>query len=366
MPLTTTKTKHIQQQIIDWQASHGRHDLPWQQNVSAYRVHVSEIMLQQTQVTTVIPYFERWMQSFPTLETLAAASEDEVMAHWQGLGYYSRARNLRKAATHLLTEHQGEYPNKLKALNAIPGIGQYTAGAIRSFAFNDYGPIVDGNVKRLYARLFAVDGEPNSSAFNKRMWELANLLTPSGQSAAYSQGVLDLGATLCKKANPLCEQCPLQSDCEAFAQGRIQELPNPKQRKAKPVKDADFLWSVDDAQSLLLVKRVSPGIWGGLWCLPQLNNRAIAGSQPTETLRHDFELVGEFTHQFTHYTLNARVWRVPAKTLHELDANNSFAQTAANESPQSLCEYPLADLSAVGLPTPIRNFIENVVALNKV
>lgn len=365
MPLDTNQIKHIQRQIIDWQANHGRHDLPWQQNVSAYRVHVSEIMLQQTQVTTVIPYFERWMQNFPTLPALANASEDEVMAHWQGLGYYSRARNLRKAAAHLVAEHEGLYPSDLKALNAIPGVGQYTAGAIRSFAFNDYGPIVDGNVKRLYARLFAVDGEPNSSALNKRMWALANQLTPNGQSAAFSQGVLDLGATLCKKANPLCAQCPLQSDCQAYALGRIEELPNPRQRKAKPVKDADFLWSLNSTQSLLLMKRVSPGIWGGLWCLPQLHASAVADQQPVVTLRHDFELLGEFTHQFTHYTLNARVWRVPAATLHELNTQNNLAQVTADASFEILREYPLTALSEVGLPTPIRNFIENIVALDK-
>ncbi|MCC5880078.1 MAG: A/G-specific adenine glycosylase [Idiomarina sp.] len=346
MPLTPAKIQHIQRQVIHWQASHGRHDLPWQHNVSAYRVHVSEIMLQQTQVTTVIPYFERWMQDFPSLSALAAASEDDVMAHWQGLGYYSRARNLRKAAAHLADEHNGEYPNDLKALNAIPGVGQYTAGAIRSFAFNDYGPIVDGNVKRLYARLFAIDGEPNSSAFNKIMWQYANSLTPEA-SGAFSQGVLDLGATVCKKSQPLCQACPLQSDCLALKQQRIAELPNPKKRKIKPVKDAHFVWHTDSADQLLLIKRPSPGIWGGLWCLPQ-HDEVPANS----------ELVGEFTHQFTHYTLNAQVWRAAADQVNE----------GLVENGKRMAEFRLQsvhELSAVGLPTPIRHFIENVIALRQ-
>ena len=346
MPLTATQIKHIQNEVTHWQASHGRHDLPWQKNVSPYRVHVSEIMLQQTQVNTVIPYFERWMQRFPTLSELASASEDEVMVYWQGLGYYSRARNLRKAAAHLVHEHQGEYPNSLPDLNAIPGIGQYTAGAIRSFAFNDYGPIVDGNVKRLYARIFAIDGEPNASAFNKQMWQYAHALTPVTQSAAYSQGVLDLGATLCKKANPQCEQCPLQSICIAFKQQRTHELPNPKQRKVKPIKDAHFLWSKDHTGALLLGKRASPGIWGGLWCLPQLKSEPVA----------THKVMGEFTHQFTHYTLNAKVWKAPANTLEE----HETAQPS-----QALRRYSLQALAEVGLPTPIRNFIENVIALDK-
>ncbi|RUO32956.1 A/G-specific adenine glycosylase [Aliidiomarina soli] len=343
MPLTPSQVHHIRQQVINWQAEHGRHDLPWQQDVTPYRVHVSEIMLQQTQVTTVIPYFQRWMADFPTLSALASASEDEVMAHWQGLGYYSRARNLRKAAQHLIEQHAGHYPDDLKSLNDIPGIGRYTAGAIRSFAFSNYGPIVDGNVKRLYARLFAIYGEPNSSAVNKTMWQHAELLTPEKQSERYSQGVLDLGATLCKKSNPECQRCPLQENCFAFQQNKIGELPSAKKRKTKPVKDAHFAWLINDTTSateLMLEKRQSPGIWGGLWCIPQLTEQPYSA-----------RLVGEFTHEFSHYRLQAKVW------AHQL---NSVAETA---NAQRL--YPLEQLDSVGLPTPIRNFINDMKALSK-
>lgn len=344
MSLSAAQVKHIQQQIIAWQANHGRHDLPWQQSVSPYRVHVSEIMLQQTQVATVIPYFNRWIESFPTIEALASASEDEVMAHWQGLGYYSRARNLRKAALHLMQHHGGEYPNDLNQLNALPGVGQYTAGAIRSFAFNHYGPIVDGNVKRLYARLFAVSGDPSSSAFNKQMWLYANHLTPPKSSKVYSQGVLDLGATLCKKHNPDCIECPLQSDCLAYATGTVAQLPNVKKRKAKPTKYAHFFWQYNQ-HSIYLIKRASPGIWGGLWCLPELTEEPSNG-----------RLIGNFNHEFSHYRLEASVWAAQENQVAELS-------TAYVDDAQKI--VAIDDLAAVGLPTPIKQFIHDRILLDQ-
>lgn len=343
MRVSSSQIEQFRDAIIIWQASHGRHDLPWQQAASAYQVHVSEIMLQQTQVTTVIPYFQRWMQRFPTLASLANADEDEVMSVWQGLGYYSRARNLRRAAQYLVDEHAGLYPDDLSALNAIPGVGRYTAGAIRSFAFNQYGPIIDGNAKRVYARLFEVAGEPNSSAFNKTMWELAERLTPTDNSRAYSQGVLDIGALVCKKASPQCAVCPLQRKCLAFRNTSMAEYPNPKRKKAKPTKQAHFLWD-SKAQSLVLEKRPSPGIWGGLWCFPELS---AAPEQAKE--------LGSFTHQFSHYRLEAKVWLRQAEAVHE-DA-------------EYLTERRLVaatDLTNTGLPTPIRQFIEDVYALGDI
>jgi A/G-specific adenine glycosylase len=332
--LSQTTTKAIVSSTLDWHKLQGRHDLPWQQSVTPYKVHVSEIMLQQTQVTTVIPYFERWMQRFPTLKALADASEDEVMHLWQGLGYYSRARNLRKAAQHLNDEHQGEYPNDLKALQAIPGVGRYTAGAIRSFAFNDYGPIVDGNVKRLYCRLFGIYGDPTTSVVNNALWHYAEALTPADKSRNFSQGVLDLGATLCKRHTPLCADCPLQAQCFAYKKQATSELPEAKKKKTKPVRDGHFLW-FEEAQSLLLVKRRSPGIWGGLWCLPQ-QDEAPANA----------ELVGEFTHEFSHYRLLGKVWR--ATNLAEPSADYLHARMQA-----------IKKLEEVGLPTPIRQFIQD-------
>src|SRR5690554_1413381 len=199
--------------VLNWQKQHGRHDLPWQNPVSPYRVLVSEIMLQQTQVNTVIPYFQRWMETFPTLEALAQASEDEVMARWQGLGYYSRARNLRKAAQYLVQEFNGQFPSDLQGLASIPGVGPYTAGAIRSFAFNDYGPIVDGNVKRFFCRLFGIEGDTTRSAVNKQLWQKADDLTPNHDNRRFAQGLLDIGATLCTRANPDCARCPFDNQC---------------------------------------------------------------------------------------------------------------------------------------------------------
>lgn len=332
--LTDATAKSIASLAMDWHKLHGRHDLPWQQSATPYKVHVSEIMLQQTQVTTVIPYFERWMQRFPSLSALAAATEDEVMHLWQGLGYYSRARNLRKAAQYLTDEHQGRYPNELKALQAIPGVGRYTAGAIRSFAFNDYGPIVDGNVKRLYSRLFGIYGDPASSAVTKALWQYAEVLTPTANSCVYSQGVLDLGATLCKRHTPLCADCPLQQNCFAFQHQATAELPSPKQKKAKPVRDGHFIWHLQHNE-LLLVKRRSPGIWGGLWCLPE----------QSEAPQHG-KLVGEFTHEFSHYRLHARVWH-----------NTELAEPQPDYANSRL--LPVQDLHELGLPTPIRQFIQD-------
>lgn len=379
MRLSSTQIEQFRQGIMGWQSNHGRHDLPWQQNTSAsspYQVHVSEIMLQQTQVATVIPYFQRWMARFPTLDALATATEDEVMALWQGLGYYSRARNLRRAAQHIMNVHGGEYPNELVALNAIPGVGRYTAGAIRSFAFNNYGPIVDGNVKRLYARLFAIDGEPNSTAFNKTLWQLAEQLTPIHESRVYSQGVLDLGALVCKKSSPQCVSCPLHSSCIARQTDSISRYPTPKARKAKPTKHANFLWQAD-GDLVMLEKRSSPGIWGGLWCFPEMH------TPPGDALE-----LGSFSHQFSHYRLEATVWfsqtasyaaltnmqkpaTYSADALRESTTGSATAEIRQAElecNEQNAPERRVvstSDLADTGLPTPIRQFIEDICALGK-
>ena len=394
--LSSSQIEQFRQAIMSWQRSHGRHDLPWQQNTSAadlhtdgvqttspknlqikaYQVHVSEIMLQQTQVATVIPYFQRWMSRFPTLHTLAKATEDEVMALWQGLGYYSRARNLRRAAQHLIDVHGGEYPNELPALNAIPGVGRYTAGAIRSFAFNTFGPIVDGNVKRLYARLFAVDGEPDSTAFNRSLWQFAEQLTPEVDSRVYSQGVLDLGALICKKSSPECDNCPLQLACRAHQIDRIARYPNPKTRRALPTKQAHFLWHADDDR-VILEKRASPGIWGGLWCFPEVQTPPEGGQE-----------LGKFNHQFSHYRLEATVWLSPTTCFSTTASQDNAFRDLADRVRESAHALVTADtfqaklkykesnaperravstskLANTGLPTPIRQFIEDICALGK-
>ncbi|SHF24800.1 A/G-specific adenine glycosylase [Vibrio gazogenes] len=325
--------QQFQQHLIDWQRAHGRHDLPWQQNPSPYRVLVSEVMLQQTQVVTVIPYFERWMTSFPTIEALASATEDEVMNHWQGLGYYSRARNLRKAAQYIMTHHQGQFPDSLETLLDIPGVGRYTAGAIRSFAYDRYGPIVDGNVKRLFCRFFALDGVPGTSAVDKQLWQLAETFTPETDNRVFAQGLLDIGATICKPKNPDCELCCFQKNCLAFKYDRVQTLPTPKPKKTIPTKAGQFLW-VESDHKILLEKRASDGIWGALWCLPQIH------LQPEQFGEH-MQLKGTFKHTFTHYKLDANVWMIDRLGVME---------------PQ-LQWVEKSEVFNLGLPTPIKKFL---------
>lgn len=323
--------KIFAQRVLTWQKQHGRHDLPWQNPPTPYRVLVSEIMLQQTQVTTVIPYFERWMQRFPTLEHLAAAEEDAVMAMWQGLGYYSRARNLHKAARFVVRELQGQFPTDLADLQAIPGVGRYTAGAIRSFAFDAFGPIVDGNVRRLFCRFFGVEGVPTSTPVDKKLWQLADEYTPDTENRRFAQGLLDLGATCCTPRTPTCSLCPLQDSCYALNSQSVEILPTPKPKKTIPVRTGNFLWSADE-RTIFLQKRPDRGIWSALWCLPEIQSPPVNAT-----------LVGEFEHVFSHYKLIAKVWHDPAMQV--------------NESPQG-AQISYNNLHEYGLPAPIQKFIQ--------
>lgn len=337
MTMPSLTPKQFQEHLLTWQRHHGRHDLPWQQNPSPYRVLVSEVMLQQTQVVTVIPYFERWMASFPTIEALANATEDAVMNHWQGLGYYSRARNLRKAALYIQDTWNGEFPADVNALQNIPGVGRYTAGAIAAFAFNTYGPIVDGNVKRLFCRYFGIEGVPGTSAVDKQLWSTAEAYTPTHNNRQYAQGLLDMGATLCKPKNPTCDACSFTTTCKAYQTNRVSELPTPKPKKVTPTKPGHFLWLESDGK-LLLEKRADDGIWGALWCLPQIY------LEP-EQLGEHIKLKGAFKHTFTHYKLDGKVWQIDKLGV---------------ENPQQQW-IPLHQLDDVGLPKPIRTFIEKHV-----
>lgn len=316
--------------LVQWARKFGRHDLPWQLNPTPYSVHISEIMLQQTQVSTVIPYYQRWMEDFPNLETLAQADEDEVMHHWQGLGYYSRARNLQKAAQYLVKEFSGHYPRTLKQMEQIPGIGRYTAGAIVSFAYNEPGPIVDGNVRRLFCRYFAIEGVPTTAGVNRQLWNYAQQYTLVNDCRAYAQSLLDMGATLCTAKNPDCLNCPLITTCQAYQTNRTEQLPTPKPKKHQPVKAARFYW-IQQQNQLYLQKRPSPGIWGGLWCLPQADDHEIA--EPGSALGH-------FKHTFSHYKLDAQV--VHSKGIGH--KNGTF--------------FEREQIETLGLPTPIRQFIE--------
>jgi A/G-specific adenine glycosylase len=257
--------------ILAWYEQHGRKDLPWQQSISAYRVWVSEIMLQQTQVTTVIPYYDRFMGRFPDIAALAQADQDQVLHYWSGLGYYARARHLHAAAETVVEDHGGQFPESFEAVLALPGIGRSTAGAILSLAFGQRHPILDGNVKRVLARCYSVEGWPGQSRVQKELWQLAELYTPDKHVAAYTQAIMDLGATVCTRTNPACIDCPLSNGCMARINGRQADFPSPRPRKHKPVRETTMLLLTNDRNEVVIEKRPAVGIWGGLWSFPEIS-----------------------------------------------------------------------------------------------
>ena len=251
-------------QLLAWFAGHGRHDLPWQRQRTPYGVWVSEIMLQQTQVAVVIPYYERFMRHFPNACALADAPLDAVLHDWSGLGYYARARNLHRAAQVVRDTHGGEVPRTLSALVALPGIGRSTAGAILALALDERHPILDGNVKRVLARWFGIGGYPGEARVARELWEISDAVTPARQAADFTQAIMDLGATLCTRAKPACEHCPVSAGCVARREGRVAELPTPRPVKARPRRHVFWL-VLRRGESVLLEKRPPAGIWGGLW-----------------------------------------------------------------------------------------------------
>jgi A/G-specific adenine glycosylase len=258
--------------VVAWWQASGRRDLPWQRKPTPYRVWVSEIMLQQTQVATVIPYYQRFMRRFPGLRTLADADVDEVLTHWSGLGYYARARNLHRAARIVRDRHGGRVPRDMERLVALPGIGRSTAGAILSLALDQPHAILDGNVKRVLCRHAGVDGWPGATAVQRRLWAIAQERLPAGDHAAYTQAMMDLGATVCTARAPDCQDCPVQEDCTAHREQRVPTLPAPKPKKPLPRRRAVFLLARDTRGTVLLERRPPAGIWGGLWCPPQIED----------------------------------------------------------------------------------------------
>ncbi|GGO77714.1 A/G-specific adenine glycosylase [Marinobacterium nitratireducens] len=285
--------------VLQWFDRHGRHDLPWQAHKTAYHTWVSEIMLQQTQVATVIPYFERFIERFPDVHSLAEAPQDEVLHLWTGLGYYARARNLHKAARIVADDFGGIFPDSVDGLEALPGIGRSTAGAILSISTGRRAAILDGNVKRVLARFYAVDGWPGAPAVMKELWQHAERNTPHARVGDYTQAMMDLGATLCTRGKPSCLLCPLQPHCEAFAQGRTGELPAPRPKKTLPVRQTLMLLIRNEDGEVLLQQRPPSGIWGGLWSLPEATDLrdaegesglalALDSARPLEPVRHTF------------------------------------------------------------------------------
>ncbi|SDY32526.1 A/G-specific adenine glycosylase [Nitrosomonas sp. Nm33] len=295
--------------LILWQIQHGRHDLPWQGTNDPYAIWVAEIMLQQTQVMTVIPYYQRFMEAFPDIEYLAKASVDDALALWSGLGYYSRGRNLHKAACLMAEHYQSRFPRHAAEIQQLPGIGRSTAAAIAAFAYGERCAILDGNVKRVFARYFGIIGYPGEKKTEALLWQKAEELLPQAgvkqQMAAYTQALMDLGATVCTRHQPKCLSCPLQPNCVAFAENRVASLPTPRPRKPLPSKETTFLIMIDQ-DKILLEKRPSPGIWGGLWCLPERqvdNNNQTYRTQSMEIDALPLTDLPPLDHTFTHFKL---------------------------------------------------------------
>jgi A/G-specific adenine glycosylase len=338
----------FQQNILAWFGQYGRKDLPWQQDRTPYRVWLSETMLQQTQVATVIPYFNAFTEKFPDIDSLAHAPVDEVLHLWSGLGYYARARNLHKTAQ--IIAERGRFPDTPDELIALPGIGRSTAGAILSIAFNKSQPILDGNVKRVLTRFKAVSGWPGNSAINKKLWAISAHLTPIDRVADYTQAVMDLGATVCTRSKPACMLCPLNADCLARLADSVSTYPTPKPAKILPVKQLTLLLLSDAENRILLEKRPPTGIWGGLWSLPEFDSIAaahewclthniqISDQQPLTTRRHTF----------SHYHLDYTPLLVRA--------NNPI--NFVMEANQTVW-YKAERLNRLGLAAPIKQLLQS-------
>ena len=340
-----TPKQNFAPRVLAWFDQHGRKHLPWQQNKTPYRVWISEIMLQQTQVTTVIPYYERFMTSFPDVYALASAAQDDVLAHWSGLGYYARARNMHKAAQQLVEHWDGEFPMTQEGVCELPGIGRSTAAAILSISRNEPLAILDGNVKRVLARFHAIPVWPGERKTEAALWELAEAYAPSERCGDYTQAMMDLGATLCTRSKPRCEECPLQEDCDALATGSPTDYPKSKPKKpAKPIRSTQLL-IVKHAQQILLEKRPAAGIWGGLWSLPEVDvadELIQAAEQRLPVMVETVISLSPFRHTFSHYHLDIVPFELNVKP------------TATVEETGKYQWFALEEALALGLPAPVR------------
>jgi A/G-specific adenine glycosylase len=338
------------ERVLAWFDRCGRKDLPWQQDKSPYRVWISETMLQQTQVATVIPYFNAFTARFPTVESLAGASVDEVLQYWSGLGYYARARNLHKTA--LKIAEMGRFPDTFEELQQLPGIGLSTAGAIMSIAYNRSHPILDGNVRRVLARYHAIPGWTGEAKVNKRLWELSRTLTPAHRAADYTQAIMDLGATVCTRGRPACDVCPLSADCLAFKAGRAADFPEPKPPKTLPVKERAFLLLANTRQQIFLEKRPPVGIWGGLWCLPEFANyeQALVWCRDRNISIIEQYVMDRRRHTFSHYHLDF----TPLVIL--TDADNRVDSV---EEPGEASWHRIESIDRLGLAAPIKLLLKH-------
>lgn len=336
--------------LLAWFDTSGRHDLPWQHPRTPYRVWLSEIMLQQTQVRVVVPYFQRFVDALPDVASLAAAHSDQVHALWSGLGYYARARNLHAAARLCVDRHGGDLPRDFDALLALPGIGRSTAGAILAQAWGDRFPILDGNVRRVLCRYHGVDGWPALPAVEKQLWTLAAEHLPDARLADYTQAEMDFGATLCTRQNPACVLCPLQGGCVALRTGRVAELPTPRPSKALPEKSTWVLVLSDNEGRILLRRRPSAGVWASLWSLPE----AVAEDEARTWFDVHFEAgwdqarpLDTIAHGFSHYRLQMRPLRWDGLAPRDTVRDNDDMRWVA-----------CADLGTLGIPAPVRTLLE--------
>lgn len=347
--------------LIAWQRTHGRHDLPWQNTRDPYRVWLSEIMLQQTQVSAVIEYYQRFLKHFPDIEKLALATSEAVMAQWAGLGYYARARNLHACAKRVMAEWNGCFPGDAAGLATLPGIGPSTAAAIASFCFGERAAILDGNVKRVFTRYFAIEGDPTRRTTEIQLWHLARQELPSVKTCAndpeamarYTQGQMDLGATLCTRCRPRCTECPIEKGCLARRTGRTEELPWPRERKRLPERAVGMIVACHNSH-ILLEQRPETGIWGGLWSLPEFE-ATDTPAQACQTIGlqpKSVQTLSPFLHVFTHYRLTISPLLVhTSPDIGPLDSTLNVRRWMHHEQ-----------LDTLGLPAPVRKLLEGLRA----
>jgi len=335
--------------LLSWYDQFGRKDLPWQQSPTPYHVWLSEIMLQQTQVTTVIDYYLRFTKRFPDIHALAKAQQDDVLAYWSGLGYYARARNLHKTAQIVVTDFDGGMPKTLEQLTALPGIGRSTAGAILTLAYHQQFPILDGNVKRVLARFDAISGWPGNKQVENTLWQRAETLLPNQRIANYIQAQMDLGATLCTRTKPDCPVCPLQSHCQAFALGTPTAFPGKKPKKVIPKRQTHWLVLKNDVNEIFLEQRPQQGIWGGLWSFPEIENAEdieYICRQRFKLTIAEHQCLPDLQHVFSHFKLSIHphLLRCKAEGIADKDNGNW---------------YKIEDTLALGLPAPVKSFLQS-------
>jgi A/G-specific adenine glycosylase len=335
--------------LITWQAAHGRHDLPWQKDRTPYRVWVSEIMLQQTQVATVIGYFQRFMARFPDPAALAAASVDEVLHLWTGLGYYARGRNLHRAGVRIRDEFGGQFPTGFDAVESLPGIGRSTAGAILALSQGQRFAIMDGNVRRVLSRWFGIAGDPTDRATTNLLWRRAEDCTPHEQVDFYTQAIMDMGATLCTRRNPLCMHCPVAEGCVARQTGRQHELPTPKPKRAdRRARHTHMVVALRPDGSVFLRQRPPVGIWGGLWAAPVFDSADEARGYAAQMLGAEPTELPAIRHAFTHFDLTITPWLVRCQ-----------GQSAVMDASDSLW-YNARQPASIGLPAPVKSLLERI------